>query len=392
MEHQKWKKITLPAGLSKCYANAETIVATCHGGQAIVWEWDGIARELTMGHRPSLETNPPPYKLFGGKPGVIFHPFEPRSLFLVWFYGYSHAFPIFDNGHQLQYGNDLSPACTFFVVRYERNDDGVWTPTEHFQHSAAIPLVGGESEAGVSDVDLSLDCRKVDSNGTFSLCFLRSRSRFKYPADYWARFTTTIQCFNVLTQKFLEVSYQKGPGDNAAGPSVAANNESGTACDKVLPVTRLWNGQMYRVTFDYGDETQDPTVDSEAPGQGVGCFKPRITYDEGWQTEDVQYFECMDAAKNFTDFTLFVDDGLMVSCCRQGYYIFTPNADEDDSWISPSRLSTTVTLEPVDQPELSPPQVMAICHCYAQPQLEGLEYYDPNPRPVPTAEMFPNLR
>lgn len=84
-----WKRISLPTPLSRCYVHGETIVAVCQGGQLIYWGWDGVVEELTP-QLPALEKQGGKHKhkklLFGGVPGVLFHPTDTRILFLVWMY------------------------------------------------------------------------------------------------------------------------------------------------------------------------------------------------------------------------------------------------------------------------------------------------------------------
>lgn len=83
----RWKSVTLPSGLDRCYAESKRVIATCQNGQAFHWSWGGILEELTpcvdvskdVSGRPSLR------RISGGTPGAILHPRE-DVCFLVHIY------------------------------------------------------------------------------------------------------------------------------------------------------------------------------------------------------------------------------------------------------------------------------------------------------------------
>ncbi|KAF4119563.1 FBOX protein [Geosmithia morbida] len=386
MEHREWKRITLPAGLSKCYANSEMLIATCHGGQAIIWEWNGVATELAMEHEPPTHHPHSAYLLFGGIPGAVFHPSEPGLIFLVWVYGYELAFVPDEHGAKSWSPEDVSPACTFVISRYEKDQEGHWTPTARFEHSSKIPYVQ-ERHVGtpksVSDVEISLDCQKVDSNGSFSLCFIRSRSHYDWPAPHRSLHAVVIQCFNVFTMGFFDASYWKPPGEVEGIESAVSNNESGTWCDSRPQATRLWNMQIFEVhkTFSVSDASFDFIFedDDDIPRQRVSCFKPGTDSDEGCQEGDARHFDCEDPKTTSGNISVFVHDHLMVFSTDSGYHIAMPTDPNGDDhlWLSPTRLSTRFKDDAPRQSPVSPPKKMDICHCFARPHLADLERFRP---------------
>ena len=356
LEHKTWKHITLPAEPASCYANGETVIATCYNGQTLIWSWDATLEVLPTDHKIYNALPPQSGRLFDGKPGALFHPHRSQVVYLSWVCSNRpkidpesslHSSP--NNSGFLSTGVDLRtslpvtteaspPLYTTVVVRYERKVNRGWAASARFEHTVHYPGINSAfchaaQSASISPrASLTLSCEKADNHGSYNIVTCRPvRMSWvsEYPGPCWLN--AIAQCFNVLTETFFQTSY----------PDVGYASMIGVQSDRGSLCVRLWNRKVFQIhgltggnlTDDLGFRPFDHSCHLKAECDRIDAL------GVVWNCSTVGHHEVFDYGKEPMSFLagpyeLSVDDDFIIISTPQGYFVrsFRPSCTSD--WLS----------------------------------------------------------
>lgn len=328
---------------SWCYVNGETVVTSCWDGQAFIWSWDAILEEL-----PVDEIVPPDSAArFEELPGALFHPTNPRVVFLVWVFSHDPKTDPFEAM--------ASSLFTTRVARYERQCPQGWMVTARFQNTVG----NAEGDSTLHDprvnairlrASLTLSCEKIDTHGSYSVvtcCGYRTQLDKPGWRRYWLWRNHITQCFNVLTETFSHVSYREDRNLPFFDERFWTNPQSKDYY-WVPNCIRLWNKQVF-----YIDGLPDPNSDS--PGQTERRDRDlKIRCDRidtmgiiwnGYTTGRIEVFPGYKqrGAFRIDAHRLFVDDDYVIFTHPRGYFVRSFRDRTTGNWLARA---------PRDQPQL----------------------------------------
>ncbi|CAH0046265.1 unnamed protein product [Clonostachys solani] len=381
-ELKVWRNVTLPARIDECFAYDEMFVVTFHSKTAMLWTWTKGLVELPL-DIPTFNTRPPGSdNLYSSVAGVLFHPLDPNTIFLVWVYFFSGV-------------NVSENLFTTVVVKYNYETDGSrWVPTKGYRHSISHPIpnpgpsnhcFGGQTDP--LGVCFSRRFSKTSPDGLFlvGLFFL-----VNYTSEHdnegmcecvqpsWDKDCVRALTFNVCTESFDENRYYGFKDSWAVNVRTILRKGRGVTDQGTFDHIQVWNGELFNMVIKLLGSGLTPVIETIRGRMENGLPIATLSGDD-----DVETLNPVSTQRAFGDgpFQVHAGNDYLVLAGGHGYALWRwdkerrmrpekQQAGQDYPWLANGE-TLSANMRHFDQTseedflkELHPPYADARCELY----------------------------
>lgn len=352
------KRISLPGKFARCFAQGDSAVFVTKQGQVISWNWGGKAIELETDH-DDFHQHPSGWsKELGGVPGVMFHPTNPKVIFVVWTYtpkppGKMQPSPIYSGlepvglSISVLFGSNKAADDRIYALVTVKYEDG--KPTKRYETSLSHSNYRRDMvrQRICPAVRFTLSCQKMNSHGLYSVGiaqYILHRAGEVWPRSEEDKAAWVSVCFNTVTENFIEYQYKNRGRPHP--PNI--RNFDVRAWDDQLIIT--WFDEYLIVTQSYPYGIEWLEVESAEGEYGDRCV--------GSEEIALQHrAEVMDfmAGAGFARRVL-ADEDFLILTTGQGFLVYSWNSSScgkiEGGAVRPSNLSKPKSGELLEPPRL----------------------------------------
>ncbi|CAI6087237.1 unnamed protein product [Clonostachys chloroleuca] len=381
-ELKVWRNVILPARIDECFAYDEKFVVSFHSKTVMLWTWTKGLVELPLGN-PAFNVGPPGAEnLYSSVAGVLFHPLDDNTIFLVWVYFFSGV-------HVSQ------NLFTIVVVKYNYEVDGDrWVSTKDYRHSISHPIPDpGPSNhcfGGQTDPLGACFSRRFSKTSPDGMYFVGLFFLVNYMSEQdnegmcecvqpsWDKDCVRALTFNVCTESFNENRYYGFKDSWAVNIRTILRKGRGVTDQGTFDHIQVWNGELFNMVIQVLATGLTPVIEIIRGRQENGLPIATLSGDY-----DVETFKPISTQRAFGDgpFQVHAGTDYLVLAGGHGYALWRwdkerkirpekQQAGQDEPWlangeyVSPDMRHFDQSSEEDFLKELHPPYADARCELY----------------------------